>query len=83
MTRKKFFEKYQYILEEEEVLLAEGFDAALLGLDMITNRAIYDSKKMIEILVKRDNMSLNDAVEYLEYNTWNTYVGDKTPIFLH
>ena len=83
MTRKKFFEKYQHILEENEVLLTEGFDSALIGLDMITNRAIYDSKKMIEILVKKENMTLTEAVEYLEYNTWYAYVGDKTPIFLH
>lgn len=83
MTRKKFFEKYQHILEEEEVLLAEGFDKALMGLDMISNRAIYDSKKMIQILMKDESMTLQEAVEYLEYNTWNAYVGDKTPIFLY
>lgn len=83
MTRKEFFEKYQYLLEEEEVLLAEGFDDALIGLDMITNRAIYDSNKMIQILVQEEEMSIQEAVEYLEYNTWNAYVGDKTPIFLH
>lgn len=83
MTRKKFFEKYQHILEEEEVLLAEGFDKALIGLDRISNRAIYDSNKMIQILIENESMSLQEAVEYLEYNTWNAYVGDKTPIFLY
>ena len=83
MTREQFFEKYQAVLEEEEVLLADEFDEALLGLDMISHRAIYDSNKMIKILMEKEEMNLNDAIEYLEYNTWNTYVGDKTPIFLY
>jgi hypothetical protein len=83
MTRKKFLEKYKLELEEEEILLADGFDEALLGLDMISKRVIYDSNKMIQILIKTEGMTLNDAIEYLEYNTWNTYVGDKTPIFLY
>ena len=83
MTRKKFLEKYKLELEEEEILLADGFDEALLGLDMISKRVIYDSNKMIQILIKTEGMTLNDAIEYLEYNTWNAYVGDKTPIFLY
>ena len=36
---------------------------------------------MIDILVNED-MTPEDAIEYLEYNTWNTYVGDQTPIYI-
>ncbi len=38
---------------------------------------------MVEILVENDGMSLEDAIEYLEYNTWCAYVGEGTPIFAH
>jgi hypothetical protein len=36
---------------------------------------------MIEILII-DGMSYEDAIEYLEYNTWNAYVGLHTPIYI-
>lgn len=82
MTRKQFLEKYEAEIESEDILLADGFDEALIGLDYITHRVIYDSNKMIQILTE-EGMSLNEAIEYLEYNTFNAYVGDKTPIFLY
>jgi len=28
-------------------------------------------------------MSVDDAIEYLEYNTWNAYVGDFTPLYVN
>jgi hypothetical protein len=83
MTRSEFLEKYQNEIESEDILLADGFDEAIIGLDYITHRVIYDANKMIQILIKTEEMSLNEAIEHLEYNTWNTHVGDKTPIFLY
>jgi hypothetical protein len=29
-----------------------------------------------------EEMEEIDAIEYLEFNTWNAYVGEKTPIFI-
>jgi hypothetical protein len=37
---------------------------------------------MIGILMTDEEMEEIDAIEYLEYNTWNAYVGEKTPIFI-
>lgn len=69
--------------EYEEVLIPNGYADAFIG---ITNqepkRAVYSKKVMVRILVDVENMSYEDATEFLEYNTWNAYVGDKTPIYI-
>jgi len=36
---------------------------------------------MIEVLMEQD-LSYEDSVEYLEFNTWNAYVGEKTPLYI-
>lgn len=66
---------------EEELLKADGFDDAVIGIDPESMRLVYDRNKMFDILVKQD-MSMEEAVEYLEFNTFCAYVGEKTPIYI-
>jgi len=66
---------------DEEFLKADGFDDAVIGVEDINMRLVYDKTMMIHILEK-EGMSETDAIEYLEYNTWNAYVGENTPIFV-
>lgn len=61
-------------------LKADGFDAAIIGIDVLSERLIYDKQKMIKILSVE--MSIEDAIEFLEFNTWNAYVGEHTPIYM-
>ena len=61
-------------------LKADGFDAAIIGVDTLAERIIYDKRKMVQILL--EEMSEDDAIEFLEYNTWNAYVGEHTPIYM-
>jgi len=43
---------------------------------------LLDEKKCVDILVERDGMSREDAVEYLEFNTFDAFIGeDSTPCF--
>ena len=67
---------------EEEFLTADGFDSAIVGVEPNTMRLVYSRDKMIGILMTDEEMEEIDAIEYLEYNTWNAYVGEKTPIFI-
>ena len=70
-------------LEENECLLADGFDTALVGITSGMNPvAVYDVNQMMTILVKRDGMSMEDAREHLDYNVLGAYVGEKTPMFI-
>lgn len=70
-------------MENNETMLANGFEDAIIGLDTSNEvfRVIYDKEKMHDILMFRDNMTPEDATEYLEYNVFNTYIGEGTPIF--
>jgi len=61
-------------------LKADGFDAAIIGIDVLSERLIYDKQKMVEILSAE--MSVEDAIEFLEFNTWCAYVGEHTPIYV-
>lgn len=73
-----------HILEENEALLADGFDDALIGVVSVFNRgpvALYDEEKCLEILMERDGMSYSEAEEYFHFNVIGAWVGEKTPAF--
>jgi len=67
--------------EEEEILVTDGFDGAVIGIEDTSMRLIYSVTKCLEILMEVENMSLEDAIEYFEYNVSGSYVGEKTPIW--
>ena len=70
-------------LEENECLLADGFDSALIGITSGINPvAVYDINQMLTILVKREKMNVVDALEHLDFNVIGAYVGEKTPIYM-
>ncbi len=60
-------------------LIADGFDDAVIGIDVSSMRLIYSMSKCIEIL--RLDMSHEDAIEYFDYNVRGSYVGENTPIW--
>lgn len=68
------------------LLFADGFDEAIIGLsEPYFGRApavAYDKAKMVEVLMKRDKMGRYEAIEFLEFNTWNAYVGEHTPVWI-
>jgi hypothetical protein len=45
--------------------------------------ACYDFETCVKILMERDGMSEDDAVEFMEFNVVGAYVGELTPLFLH
>lgn len=67
----------------EEYLKMTGFDEAIIGLsEGIEPKIVYDMDKLVEILMTRDKMTEEDALEYLSYNVISAYVGEKTPIIV-
>ena len=78
MNRKKLAELHP------ELLVADGFDDAIIGVARTFNNlsVAYDTNKCIEILKTRDNMSEDDAIEYFEYNVVGSYMGKHTPSFI-
>lgn len=64
---------------EEELLIADGFDEAVIGVEENEMRIIYSVSKCLEILGQ--DMNEIDAIEYFTYNVSGSYVGEKTPIW--
>tara|TARA_R110001592_G_C12545641_1_gene689410 strand:- start:164 stop:421 length:258 start_codon:yes stop_codon:yes gene_type:complete len=65
-----------------EILQADGFDHAIIGLEPISGKLVYDINKMTDILLE-EGLSHIDAIEHLEFNVLNTYVGEKTPLYVY
>ncbi len=68
------------------MLKADGFDKAIIGqtYDMVVSeeRLIYSVEKCIEILVERDGMDYEEAIEYMDFNVLCAYIGKDQPVFL-
>ena len=75
--RDKIIELYS---DTDDVLFIDGFDDAIIGFDPNLWRVVYSRNKCINLMVL-EGMSEEEAIEHLEYNTFNTYVGDKTPVW--
>ena len=67
-----------------DVLIADGFDKAIMG---IVERfgmnpvVLYNKNKCINIMIKRDGMTEEEAIEFYYYNIVGAHMGDYTPCF--
>lgn len=72
-------------MTDERILYAEGFEDALIGTGSRCGQldiAVYDVDKCIQVLIKRDGMTYEDAHEFFEFNVEGAWLGDKTPIWV-
>tara|TARA_R100001244_G_scaffold6778_1_gene8828 strand:+ start:831 stop:1094 length:264 start_codon:yes stop_codon:yes gene_type:complete len=68
------------------VILADGLEDAFIGIGMRCGQpdvAVYDYDKILEILMMRDGMPYDDAVEYAEFNVVDGWHGPVTPVWMH
>jgi len=72
----------EHYADTDDILFADGFDDAIIGFEPNLWKVVYSRQKCIEVLSKEDDMSEEEAIDYLEYNTFNAYVGDKTPVWV-
>jgi hypothetical protein len=61
-------------------LIADGFDEAIIGVDVKDYRIIYSVTKCLDILISQ-GMDEFDAIEYFDFNVRDAYMGVKTPIW--
>jgi hypothetical protein len=56
-----------------------------MGVDLNSEvpRVVYSVEKMTFILMHRDNMSEDEALEYLDFNVFQAYLGEGTPIYMN
>jgi hypothetical protein len=70
--------------ENENALLADGYEDALIGVGHRAGGAIavYDCEKCLKVLMDRDKMTYEEAQEFFDFNTLGSFVGEFTPVFL-
>jgi len=71
---------------DEEMLLMDGFEDAFIGFSKRCGQptlATYSFLKMLQVLVDRDDMSFEEAEEYIMYNCEGAWMGELTPVILH
>lgn len=62
-----------------------GFDNAIIGIGercSTDSMIVYDYEKMVKILVMRDDMTYEEAEEYIDFNIIGAWIGDTTPIIV-
>ena len=61
----------------------DGYDKAILGLTD-NGQLVYSKEIMVELLRAEDeDLSEEDAWEFLEFNCFCAYVGEQTPLFVN
>lgn len=69
----------------EEALTADGFDDAIIGIGELCGHpslVAYDRDKCIQVLMDRDGMDYEEAVEFFDFNVAGAWMGENTPIFI-
>lgn len=71
------------LADDEEITLADGFEKAFVGIARQFGKpfAVYDRAACIAALTEQE-MSLQEAEEYMAYNTEGAWVGESTPAFM-
>lgn len=44
--------------------------------------AVYSYEKMVRVLMDNDDLSYDDAVEYVDFNVVGAWVGEQTPVIV-
>ena len=68
---------------DEEIVLLDGFDAAIIGFAERAGQPIlpvYDREKCISVLMERDGMDREDAEAFFEEQVVEAWFGDRTPL---
>ena len=61
-----------------------AYDQSIIG-QTFDGRAIYDIDKMAEELATDDEMTLEEAMDFIDYNAIRSlpYAGEKAPVVVH
>lgn len=68
-----------------EALFCDGFDEAIIGIAERPNLGpvvAYSVEKIIDIMMTKDGMTYEEALEYYDYNIACAWLGEYTPIYI-
>ena len=70
----------------DEIMLMDGFEEAFIGFSRRCGQptlASYSFDKMVDVLIERDSMDPDEAMEYIEYNCVGAWMGPMTPVVVY
>ena len=70
-------------LKEDALIRYDDYKEAELGIGQrcsFDDVMVYDYHALIVCIMKKDNMTYSEAVEWIEYNILGGYLGKRTPI---
>jgi len=71
--------------ENPDAFFADGFDDAIIGIVRRCGEPSivgYDCDACVQILMDRDGMTYEEAVEFFEFNVVGAWAGDNTPAWI-
>jgi hypothetical protein len=68
----------------EGAVILSDLDNAIIGIveDFNGRRILYSKEKILNILIVRDGMSMDEAEEFYDYNILGLYAGEQNPVFI-
>lgn len=73
--------------EQQQYVKFDGYDNALVGVASVWDtsgnqeeRLVYSGEAILTILIHRDGMSYEEAMEFISFNIERAYIGPLTPI---
>ena len=85
MNREDIISYCEERYPDDEILLADGFEDAFMGIAESFGsapKALYNTEECIDTLTVRDGMSYDEAIEFFNFNIAGAYVGEHTPAFV-
>ena len=62
--------------------IVDGFDDCIIGKDYTEGKVVYGIERMIEKMMTRDSMSMEESIEFFDHNIGSTHVGELTPLYV-
>ena len=85
MSKNEIREQLVELGFDDSILLENpDYDSAIIGYDENSGRVIYDHEKMVKYLMNNEDMSYDEAIDFIGYNTIRAtpYMGENAPIIL-
>lgn len=80
---KKMDEWVNENFPDQEILIANGFEEAFIGVAVQGNNniPIFSKAKCLDILISQ-GMSYEEAVEFFDFNVQSAWLGPNTPAYM-
>ena len=69
-------------MNDSEALRVDGFNDCIIGTDYKKLRVVYSIERMLVILMEESDMSMEEAIEYFDFNIGGAYMGEMTPMYV-